>query len=270
MLLAVVIPVYNEKALLPGAIRRLDATEPPVLPPRMPDAFGADLPNPNPARVQRRLFIIDDGSTDGTYDLVRSLGERADCHVILHPRNMGKGAAIRSGFKAALDAGADIILVHDADMEYDPADHEAMVRPILDGRADAVIGSRFLGQTHRVLYYWHSLANRFLTMLSNIATNLNLTDIECCLKAFSRDALSGMRLTEDRFGIEPEMIARLARVKIEERDRTDPNTPVRWRRARIFEVPVSYSGRTYAEGKKITWRDGIAAILHIFWHNLRR
>ena len=251
MRLAVVMPVFNEEATLAEAVARLDA----VAPPPAPGGAGP---------LERRLILVDDGSTDDTPRIVRLLGARPDVLTVIHKRNMGKGAALRSGFAAALADGADVILVHDADLEYDPADHAALLRPILDGRADAVIGTRFQGQTHRVLYYWHSVANRVITTLSNMLTNLNLTDIECCLKAFRREALDRIRIEENRFGVEPEVVAKLARLRLPHDDREGETRP-----ARIYEVPVSYAGRTYAEGKKITWRDGLAAIWCILKYGLR-
>lgn len=246
VLLAVVIPVYNERTLIEKAVARLDAVPPPQV-------------GPN-GRLERRYVIVDDGSTDGSAEIVRGLMGRTDVTAVLHAVNQGKGAAIRSGFKAALEAGADVAIIHDADLEYDPADHEAVLRPILDGRADAVIGSRFLGQTHRVLYYWHRVANLAITQFSNMMTNLNLTDIECCFKAFSRPVLERVKITENRFGVEPELVARLSRMRIEDAGRVRP--------LRIFEVPVSYAGRTYEEGKKIGWRDGVSALRAIVKHNL--
>lgn len=242
--LAVLIPVYNERDLIERAIARFDAVPP-------------------PAGLARTLILIDDGSTDGTADLVRALAQRPGIAAELLPVNAGKGAAVRAGLAAALRLNADLALIHDADLEYDPADHEALLRPILDGRADAVIGSRFLGQTHRVLYYWHRLANLAITQFSNMLTNLNLTDIECCLKAFSGPVLRRLRIREDRFGLEPEIIARLARLRLD-----DDAPPSRSRPLRIFEVPVSYAGRTYAEGKKIRWTDGLSALRCIIKYNL--
>ena len=248
--MAVVIPVFNERALLPRLIARLDATSPP----RMPDGTP----------VERTLVVIDDGSTDGTRKAVQVLDERTDTSCVFHPQNLGKGAALASGFARAIEINADAAIVQDADLEYDPADHAAALAPILDGRADAVIGSRFIGQTHRVLYYWHSVANRGLTMMSNMLSNLNLTDIECGTKVFNRDVLAKLRITERRFGVEPELIAQLARMRL-----PDPNaTDSRGRPLRVYEVPVSYAGRTYAEGKKIGWRDGLDAIRAILRHNL--
>jgi len=262
--LAVVIPIYNEKAHLPRAIARLDAVPVPTDP-------ATSRP------MQRTLILIDDGSTDGTTDLVRAMGERADTKVILHDRNRGKGAAIRSGFAGALQIEADLILIQDADLEYDPMDHAAVLAPMLDGRADAVIGSRFRGQAQRVLYYWHWVANNLLTQFSNMLSNLNLSDMECGTKAFRRGVVRRLELKEDRFGIEPELIARLARLRVPDTPDLEPGSGSGGRAAgigavrplRIFEVPVNYAGRTYAEGKKITWRDGLYALWAILEHNLR-
>ena len=250
MLLAVVIPVFNERELLPRLMERLDAVDLPV---------GADG-----LSVTRHLFLVDDGSTDGSADLLTELGRREDVTALIADRNRGKGSALRRGFAAAVEMGCDAAIVQDADLEYDPADHGRALKPILDGRADAVIGTRFLGETHRVLYYWHSVVNKGITGLSNMLSNLNLTDIECGTKAFTRAVLEEMtpRLREDRFGIEPEMVAKLAKMRL---DRGDG----KGRRAlRIYEVPVGYAGRTYAEGKKIGWRDGVVAILCIMRYNL--
>jgi glycosyltransferase involved in cell wall biosynthesis len=252
--LAVVIPVFNEKATLPELVRRLDATLPP-------------LAGEGGARCERRLILVDDASTDGTAEIVGGLGARPDVTVVRHPANRGKGAALRSGFAAALKDGADLVLVQDGDLEYDPADHETVLRPIISGRADAVIGSRFLGQTHRVLYYRHSVANRAITMLSNMLTNLNLTDIECCFKAFSRPVVQRLAIEEERFGVEPEIVARLAKMRLTEDAAPGGAAP---RALRVFEVPVAYAGRTYAEGKKITWRDGFSALRAIVKYNLMR
>lgn len=234
VLLCVLMPVYNESRSLPKVIERFDAVPP-------------------PHALERRLVIVDDGSTDTTAELVGQLASRPDVIARVHEQNRGKGAAVRTAWGAALDAGADILIIHDADLEYDPADHAEVLAPIVDGRADAVIGSRFLGATHRVLYYWHSLANRVITTASNMLTNLNLTDIECCTKALTRRVAERIVLEEQRFGIEPELVAKLARLRLPGPDGTDAP-------ARIYEVPVSYAGRTYAEGKKITWRDGFSAL----------
>jgi glycosyltransferase involved in cell wall biosynthesis len=252
--LAVVIPVFNEEATLPELVRRLDATPPPLY---------------DGGRCERRLIVVDDASSDGTGAIVDALAARPDVVVVRHPVNRGKGAALRSGFGAALKDGADLVLVQDGDLEYDPADHETVLRPILAGKADAVIGSRFLGQTHRVLYYWHSVANRAITMLSNMLTNLNLTDIECCFKAVSRPVAQRLVIEENRFGVEPEIVARLAKMRLAaDPERGAPAEPPR--PLRIFEAPVAYAGRTYAEGKKITWRDGVSALRCIVKYNLLR
>jgi len=247
--LAVVIPAYDERDLLPLLVARLDRTPPPAA--------------PDGSALTRRIVIVDDGSADGTADVVHELAQRPDILPVYHKRNRGKGAALRSGFRAALQDGADVVIVQDADLEYDPADHAAALAPILDGRADAVIGSRFIGQTHRVLYYWHAIANRAITALSNALTNLNLSDIECCTKAFTREVLERLDITEDRFGVEPELVARVARLRL-------PTPEGALREARVYEVAVTYDGRTYAEGKKITWRDGLSAIRAIVRHNILR
>lgn len=226
MLLSVVIPVYNEKDTLLEIIRRvLDA----------------------PVRLERELVLVDDCSTDGTVELYPQLAARfpnARVRICQHRVNRGKGAALRTGFA---EARGDIIIVQDADLEYDPADYPKLLKPILDGRADVVYGSRFVGgDEHRVLYFWHYVGNRFLTLLSNMCTNLNLTDMETCYKTFRADVLRNMRLRSNRFGIEPELTAKVARG--------------RWR---VYEVGISYSGRSYEEGKKITWVDGLKAIFSI-------
>jgi len=264
MLLAVLIPVYNEARLGPRAIERLLATPEPMIPittddPRQPTGH---------APVTRRLYIVDDGSTDGTLAAIEraTAGEHAQ-HIRLfkHPVNRGKGAAVRTALAAALADGADAFLIQDADLEYDPRDHQRLLDPMLDGRADAVIGSRFMGDAHRVLYYWHYVANRFITTASNMCTNLNLSDIECCLKAFTREVAEQLKLEEERFGIEPELVAKIARAKVKRRDLDNTKAA-----ARIFEVAVTYCGRTYAEGKKITWHDGLDALRCIVTHNLLR
>ncbi|MCC5787129.1 MAG: glycosyltransferase family 2 protein [Phycisphaerales bacterium] len=255
MKLAIVIPAYNERALLPEAVARLDATPPPK--------------TPEGVACERILVIVDDGSTDGTRELIAELGERDDIIAVMHEENAGKGAAIRTGFTAALDAGADILLIQDADLEYDPRDHDRVLEPILDGRADAVIGSRFIGQTHRVLYFWHYAANRFITLFSNILTNLNLSDIECCSKAMTAEVARRIEIKEKRFGLEPEIVAKLSQMRLPEED-GDGAGKGDGRSLRIYEVAVSYAGRTYAEGKKITWRDGISALRCIIKYNFRR
>ena len=225
--LSVVIPVYNEKAPILEILDRVQA-QPEV----------------------NEVVLVDDFSTDGTRDVLRTLEGRENVRVLYHPVNRGKGAALRTGFAAAT---CDMVLIQDADLEYDPADYPSLLAPLLIGRADAVFGSRFLGGTHRVLYFWHYMANRFLTLLSNVFTGLNLTDMEVCYKVFRRDVLERMDLVCDRFGIEPELTAKVAR-----------------QRVRVYEVPVSYYGRTYDEGKKIGWRDGVAAVYWIVRFGLGR
>jgi glycosyltransferase involved in cell wall biosynthesis len=195
------------------------------------------------------VIVVDDGSTDGTVEILKQSVEPTVARVIYQPRNLGKGAALRAGFAAA---SGDIILVQDADTEYDPKDYPALLEPILSGSADAVFGSRFMGgRPHRVLYFWHMVGNRFLTLLSNIFTNLNLTDLETCYKAFRAPVLKALDLRENRFGFEPEITAKLAKA-----------------RCRIYEVGISYSGRTYKEGKKVGWKDGVRAIYAIVRYNL--
>jgi len=201
--------------------------------------------------VRKEIVVVDDCSRDGTREILQRLKERGQIDtLVLHDVNRGKGAAIRTALAASTGS---VVIVQDADLEYDPADWPALLEPLIDGRADAVFGSRFLGGPHRVLYFWHSIGNTVLTMFSNMFTNLNLTDMETCYKAMRGDVARKIQpdLRSDRFGFEPEITARLAKAQ-----------------ARIFEVPVSYAGRTYAEGKKINWRDGVAAFWHILKFNL--
>ncbi|MEL6740077.1 MAG: glycosyltransferase family 2 protein [Planctomycetota bacterium] len=245
---AVLIPVYNEREWLPRMIERLDA----ACPPRLPDGTPC----------ARTLVLVDDGSTDGSDELVRSIAQRDDAICDVLPANAGKGAALRRAIELALQSGVDAAIVQDADLEYDPGEHPAVLAPILSGQADAVIGTRFLGETHRVLYYWHSIANRLITTASNMLSNLNLTDIECGFKAFTSPVMRRLRLTENRFGVEPEIVARLAKMRLRDGDGAHE------RALRIYEVPIGYAGRTYAEGKKIGWRDGVSAIRAIARHNL--
>jgi glycosyltransferase involved in cell wall biosynthesis len=189
------------------------------------------------------IIVVDDCSTDGSREKVRVCSD-ARIRLIGHDRNRGKGAALRTGFAHAT---GEVVIVQDADLEYDPREYPRLLEPILDGRADVVYGSRFLGGPHRVLLYWHYLGNKFLTLLSNILTNLNLSDMETCYKVFRIDVLRRMNLKSDRFGFEPEVTCKVARLG-----------------CRVYEVPISYSGRDYSEGKKITWRDGLAAFWWLF------
>jgi len=251
MRFAVIVPVYNEIRLLEKSIARLTQCPTPVDQGNVP--------------IERLVIIVDDGSTDGTTEVVRRLGESAGIRVHLQSANQGKGAAVRRGLSIAAESGVDFAIIHDADLEYDPADHAIMLAPLLDGRADAVIGSRFLGQTHRVLYFWHYVVNRFLTFMSNMLTNLNLTDMECCLKSFSIDVVKRLDLHEDRFGFEPEIVAQLSKIRLPVHE---PDLPQKERALRIYEVAVSYAGRTFEEGKKIRWTDGVEAIVVIVRRNL--
>jgi len=224
--LSVLIPVYNEARTIEQVVERVRS-----------------LPLP------LEIIAIDDASVDGSGNVLERLHSAGRLDALeRHTVNRGKGAAIRSGIARAT---GDVVVIQDADLEYDPVDLPALLKPIIDGRADAVFGSRFQGGPHRVLYYWHSVGNRVLTTLSNMFTNLNLTDMETCYKLVRTDLMKGLPLTADRFGFEVEVTARLAQAG-----------------ARIWELPISYSGRTYAEGKKITWRDGVAALFHILRYNL--
>jgi glycosyltransferase involved in cell wall biosynthesis len=226
LLLTVLVPAYNEAATVEMALRRI-----------------------REVALRLEIIVINDASTDGTREILERLAAKGLVDRVLHhEKNRGKGAAIRTGIAVAT---GDAVVVQDADLEYDPADLPALLLPIRSRQADAVYGSRFQGGPHRVLYFWHYVGNRVLTLLSNMFTNLNLTDLETCYKLVRTDVIKRLPLSSNRFGFEVEITARLAQA-----------------RARIWEMPISYSGRTYAEGKKITWRDGFAALFHILRYNL--
>lgn len=223
--LSVVIPVYNERGTVAELVRRVQAVP-----------------------IDKEILLIDDGSTDGTPAVLATLAEQPGVRLIRHERNRGKGAALRTGFAAAT---GDVVIVQDADLEYDPAEYPRLLQPIVDGRADVVYGSRFSGNVARIHLFWHRVANGILTFVSNVFTNLNLSDIESCYKVFRREVVQGMTLRENRFGIEPELTAKIARG--------------RWR---VYEMPISYSGRDYSEGKKIGWRDAVRALYCIVRYSI--
>jgi glycosyltransferase involved in cell wall biosynthesis len=225
--LSILIPVYNEENTIEELLRRVSEA---------------------PLELRKEIVVVDDGSDDQTLAAIerfRAANPEFAIELCAHEQNRGKGAAVRSALGLAT---GDIVIIQDGDLEYDPRDYPALLEPILNGQADAVFGSRFLGGPHRVLYFWHSVANHLLTTLSNIMTNFNLTDMEVCYKAMLREVALSLNLRSERFGIEPEITAKLARGG--------------WR---LYEVPISYAGRSYEEGKKISWRDGMAALWHIFY-----
>ena len=229
MKLSVVIPCFNEVATLAGVLDAVRAAEP----------------------ANKEIVVVDDGSTDGTRDVLREQEKKGDIVACYHDGNQGKGSALRTGIERTT---GEIVIVQDADMEYLPSEFMIVINPILEGQADVVFGSRFLSnRPHRVLFFWHTIGNKFLTLLSNMCTNLNLTDMETCYKAFRGDIIRNIPIEENRFGFEPEITAKIARTK-----------------CRIFEVGISYHGRTYEEGKKIGWRDGFRAIWCILRYNLIR
>jgi glycosyltransferase involved in cell wall biosynthesis len=229
LVLSVVIPVYNERNTLREILRQVRAVP-----------------------IRKQIILVDDCSRDGTRELLQELAEsEPDLTITFHEKNQGKGAALRTGFQLAT---GQLVIVQDADLEYDPAQYPHLIQPIVEGKADVVFGSRFIGESHRVLFFWHSLANKFLTLLSNTFTNLNLTDMEVCYKVFRREVIQGITLKSNRFGFEPEVTAKVARFELPATDGRPP------RRCRIYEMPVSYNGRDYREGKKIGWKDGIQAL----------
>ena len=229
LLLSVVIPVYNEQNTIREILRQVRAVP-----------------------VAKQIILVDDCSKDGTRDVLGELEKTdTDLTIVYHERNQGKGAALRTGFQ---HARGQIVIVQDADLEYDPRQYPQLLQPIIEGKADVVYGSRFIGESHRVLHFWHSQGNRVLTLLSNFFTDLNLTDMEVCYKVFRREVIQGITLKSDRFGFEPEVTAKIARFEVPAIE----GRPAR--RCRIYEIPVSYNGRDYREGKKIGWKDGVQAL----------
>jgi len=231
MLLSIIIPVYNERQTLEGLVEKV----------RLVDLSSLD--------IVKEIIVVDDCSEDGTIDLALKLAQEGIIRLKIHEFNQGKGAALQTGFKMAR---GEIVLIQDADLEYDPSEYPKLLKPIVEGNADVVYGSRFRGgEAHRVLYFWHYVGNKFLTLVSNMVTNLNLTDMETCYKVFRAEVIKSIDLEEKRFGFEPEITAKVARLG-----------------CRIYEVGISYTGRTYDEGKKINWKDGIRALWCIFKYAL--
>lgn len=231
-MLSIVIPVYNEDKYLEAVIRKV-------------------IEQPLPGSLERELIIVNDGSRDATWNVMQTLPAifpQVKFQLLNKTKNEGKGAALRDGFAKV---SGDIALVQDADFEYDPADYPKLLQPILDGKAEVVYGSRFIGEPHRVMYFWHQVANNILTTISNMLTNLNLTDMEVCYKVFTRDVVDRLKLKSPRFGVEPEITAKIARMRLN------------GKRLRVYETGISYSGRTYEEGKKINWKDAVSAIIQI-------
>ena len=237
LVVSVVIPVYNERSTIHEILRQVRATP-----------------------LRKQIILVDDCSKDGTTDLLRQFQDsETDLTIVFHEKNQGKGAALRTGFKHAT---GQIVIVQDADLEYDPSEYLRLIQPIVEGKADVVFGSRFIGESHRVLYFWHSMANQFLTLLSNMFTNLNLTDMEVCYKVFRREVIQGITLKSDRFGFEPEVTAKVARFQV------PPLEGRPARKCRVYEMPVSYNGRDYSEGKKIGWKDAVQALYCIIRYAL--
>lgn len=231
-LLSIVIPVYNEERYLEEVVRKV-------------------IFQPLPGGLKRELIMVNDASDDGTWSVMESLPEKfpgTGFQLLNKKRNEGKGAALRDGF---VKVNGDIVIIQDADFEYDPADYPKLLQPILDGKADVVFGSRFIGEPHRVMYFWHQVANNILTTISNMLTNLNLTDMEVCYKVFRREVVDRIRIRSPRFGVEPEITAKIARMRLN------------GKRLRVYETGISYAGRTYEEGKKIGWKDAVSAILQV-------
>lgn len=223
MKISVVIPVYNEVRTIAEIVTRVQSVA-----------------------LEKEIIIVDDGSTDGTQNRLKDIDQsQNNVKIVYHDRNQGKGAALRTGFESV---SGDIIIIQDADLEYDPKEYPKLLEPLLDGRAEVVYGSRFIGGAHRVLFFWHYVGNKALTLLSNVMNNINLTDMETCYKAFKSQILKDISIKSNRFGYEPEFTAKVAKKGF-----------------RIYEVPISYNGRTYSEGKKINWKDGIVAIFTILW-----